>query len=69
MKDYFICKRLSNSNSGFCSLYGYWDSVKKGKCDKCINNKKCEICYNKETIILSDGEKICCCDVCENKIM
>lgn len=68
MKDYFVCKKLSNSNSDFCSLYGHWDSVKKGKCKKCKNNKKCETCCNKETIILSDGKKTYCCDICENRI-
>ena len=68
MKDYFVCKRLSNSNSDFCSLYGHWDSVKKGKCSKCENNKKCEICYNKETNILSNGQMISCCDDCKNGI-
>jgi len=64
MKDYFICKKLSHSNNDFCSLYGHWDSIKKGKCNECVNNRKCEICHNKETVILDNSQWFRCCDIC-----
>lgn len=64
MRDYFLCKKLSHSNNDFCSLYGHWDAINKGKCNECSNNNICEMCANKNIMFLNNGELSQCCGDC-----
>ena len=66
MEGYFICNHLTYKRD-FCTLYAIWNSNIIEKCADCIN-KKCEICSNKDSSILKEGEWISCCEICSYKV-